>query len=216
MMKLKQLTWMTGLVAALASTSAYSQQYRESGDVYFGGGLGYYTATEAEDELQQDLDTVFGSGTVQTDVDDGALGWSVYGGFAVSDGVALEAGYLGSTDLDVDLRWQGGTARANWSTSAFYAAVVAHIPMRHGAAAHPFLKAGIARWDADVRVSLDIDGDPETISADDDGTDPLLGVGVDIPGFGALSFRGEYLLLWIDDVDGGLQHRFQAGVNYRF
>lgn len=211
-MELKQWGWTIGLVAALASTSAYSQQHREAGDVYFGGALGYYVMPEAEDELQQSLDTAIGLGTTRATIDDGAIGWSVYGGFAVSDGLALEAGYLGSADQDIDIQLQGETVETDRSTSAFYAAVVAHFPMPYGAAAYPFVRAGIARWDTDT--SLSVAG--RTITRDDDGTDPLFGVGVDIPGFNALSFRGEYLFLSIDDDGGGHQHRFQAGVSFTF
>ena len=211
-MELKQWGWTIGLVAALASTSAYSQQHREAGDVYFGGALGYYVTPEAEDELQQSLDTTIGLGTARATIDDGAIGWSVYGGFAVSDALALEAGYLGSADQDIDIQILGETVGADWSISAFYAAVVAHFPMPSGAAVYPFVRAGIARWDGDA--SLSVAG--RTITLDDDGTDPLFGVGVDIPGFGAFSFRGEYLLLVIDDDDGGYQHRFQAGVSFTF
>ena len=212
MIELKQWIWMTSLVAALASTSAYSQQHREAGDVYFGGALGYYATPQAEDELQRSLDTAAGLGTVRASVDDGAIGWSVYGGFAISDGLVLEAGYLGSADSDVSLQLEGQTVEGDWTTSAFYAAVVGYFPMPRGAAAYPFLKLGVALWDADA--TLNIAG--HTVSDDWDGTDPLFGVGFDIPGFEALSFRGEYLLLWIDENDGGNQHRFQAGVSFTF
>lgn len=207
----RRLAWMTGLVAVLVATSAYSQ-HRESGDVYMGAALGYHVESEAE-EAESRLQSRFESASI----DDGAIGWSVYGGFAVADGLALELGYLGNIDMEIAVRAtaDAATVKADWSTSAFYAAVVGHFPMPRGSAAYPFLKAGIARWDTDA--SLKVGGQSVSV-ADDSGTHPLFGVGVDVLGFRNLAVRGEYMLLWLDvgDGEGGHHHRFQAGVNFTF
>ena len=212
-MALKHWAWLTGLCVALAAPLAYSQ-HREAGDVYLGLALGYHMAPEAEGELQRGLDSAYGTGVISASVDDGVVGWGVYGGFAVADGLVLEVGYLGNTDMEITGRraFDGATEKGDISTSAFYAAVVGYFPMPHGSAVYPFIKVGMARWDAEA--SAEVAG--ITVSVDDDGSDALFGVGVDVPGFESVSFRGEYMLLWIDDDDGGYHHRFQAGVNFTF
>ena len=204
--------WMTGLIAALVATPAYSQ-HRESGDVYLGAAVGYHMAPDAEDQARRTVRGTPGLENAQVSIDDEVIGWGVYGGFAVTDGLALEAGWLGNADMETTTLWSGVDTRVDISSSAFYAAVVASFPMPQGSAVYPFVKAGMARWDAEATVNV---GDDTVVSLDGDGTDPLFGVGVDVPGFGNLSFRGEYLILWIDDDDGGYQHRFQAGVNFTF
>ena len=135
--------WMAGLVASLVAPSAYSQ-HREAGDVYWGATLGYHLAPDMEGELQRVLDAEYGAGDVSVSVDDGVVGWGVYGGFAVADGLALEAGYLGNTDMEITLWREAGraTAEVDLSSSAFYAAVVANFPMPRGSTMYPFVKAG--------------------------------------------------------------------------
>ena len=208
-MTLKHWAWLTGLVAALAATSAYSQ-HREAGDVYLGAALGYHMAPDFEDELQNASDVLLGTGTASASVDDGVFGWGAYGGYFLTDTLAAEAGYLGNADMDVSLRFGGGgEIKGDLSSSAFYGAVVAHLPMSDGAAASPFIKAGLARWDVEVSWK---GGD----TVDDDGTDLLLGAGVDVPINEDASIRGEWMMLLIEDDDGGSQHRFQVGVNFAF
>ena len=205
--------WMAGLVASLVAPSAYSQ-HREAGDVYWGATLGYHLAPDMEGERQRVLDAEYGAGDISVSVDDGVVGWGVYGGFAVADGLALEAGYLGNTDMEITLRREAdrATAEVDLSSSAFYAAVVANFPMPRGSTMYPFVKAGMARWETETPFELGA----ITVSEDDDGTDPLFGVGVDVPGFGTGTFRGEYMVFLIDDDEGGHHHRFQAGINFTF
>ena len=173
-----------------------------------GAMLGYHMAPDLEEEL--DAESV----EISVSVDDGVVGWGIHGGFAVADGLALEVGYLGNADMGVTKRSVVNGASEDWdlSLSAFYAAVVAHFPMPHGSTVYPFVRAGMARWDAESSF----ESDDFTFSENDDGTDPLFGVGVDVPGFESGAFRGEYLFFWIDDDDGGIHHRFQAGINFTF
>ena len=220
-----RLAWLTGLVAVLVATSAHSQ-HRESGDVYLGATLGYHKMPDAEEDLQRELDANRGFLNPSVSVDDGVVGWGLYGGYAVTDGLALEVGYFGNQDMEMSLRGelQGTTvlpivADADISSSAFHASVVAGIPMPSGSAVYPFVRAGVIRWE--TKASLRIEGLPFPVEDDglvqeEDGTDPLFGVGFDVPGFGTGTFRCEYVLFWIGDDDGGRHHRFQAGVNFTF
>lgn len=212
-MKLKNLAWMVGLCAALAATSAYSQQ-RKAGDVYLGAALGYVLAPDAEDEMQAAADQAFGTGAVSVSVDDGVFGWNAYGGWFLSDAVAVEVGYLGGADTEVTLRQAGGgeSATGDLSTTAFYGAAVAHLPMSDGASVSPFVKAGMARWESEFSLNLP----SGRLSSDDDGTDFLVGGGVDVAMNETISVRGEWMMLMFDDEAGGAQHRFQVGLNIAF
>ena len=211
-MTLKHWAWMTGLAAALAATSAYSQN-REAGDVYLGAALGYNIAPDAEDEAQAAADEEIGAGQVSVSVDDGAFGWGAYGGYFFADALAVEAGYLGNADMEISYRFEGigVEVKGDWSMSAFYGAVVAHLPMFDGAAASPFIKAGLARWDMEIAIK-----GVENVSFDDNGTDLLLGAGADVPINEDASIRGEWMMLLIEDDNGGTQHRFQVGLNFAF
>ena len=208
-MGLKHWTWMTGLVAALVATPAYSQRH-DAGDVYLGAALGYHVAPDAEDEAQSAADERTGAGTLSVSVDDGALGWGVYGGYFLADTLAVEIGYLDNADMEVGVRVRGGgEIKVDWSTSAFYGAVVAHIPVSDGASVSPFVKAGMVRWEGEYSS-----GEPGVEFEDGDGTDLLFGGGVDFPINETASIRGEWMMLLIEDDHGGAQHRFQVGVNF--
>ena len=212
-MTLKHFACLMGLCGALVATSAYAQN-REAGDVYLGAALGYNMAPDVEDEIQQLFDTEFGQGVVSASVDDGVLGWGAYGGYFFTDSLALELGYLDNADMDVSLRVVGTEiATVDVSTSLLYFGALAYIPMSDEAAVFPFFKGGLFRWESELSYS-DILG--TTISDDDDGVDPFVGAGVDVPVGDKVSIRGEYMMLIVDDDDGGNHHRFQVGVNFGF
>ena len=206
----KHWVWLTGLCVALAAPSANSQ-HREAGDVYLGVALGYNIAPDAEDEYQAAVnadDEKFGTGPTSVSIDDGVFGWGAYGGYFFSDALAVEAGYLGNADMEYRTVEGSVELKYDLSTSAFYGAVVAHLPMSDGAAVSPFIKAGLARWE--------IEYSGEGGSREFDGTDLLLGAGADVPMNEDVSIRGEWMMLLIEDEKGGTQHRFQVGVNFAF
>ena len=209
----KHWVWLTGLCVALAAPSVFSQ-HREVGDVYLGAALGYNMAPDAEDEVQKIFDEGIGQeGVASVSVEDGVFGWSAYGGYFLADSLALELGYLGNADMDVKVRAVGyEIVNSDVSTSVFYAAAVAYIPMSDGAAVFPFFKGGLFRWESETSYNiLGVTG-----TEDDDGTNLLLGAGVDVPVGDKASIRGEYMMLVLDDDDGGSHHRFQVGVNFAF
>lgn len=204
--------WMSGLVAALVAASVHAQ-HRDFGDVYVGAALAYHVAPDVQSMIQRDIDADPQARGASVSVDEGVLGWGVYGGFAVTEWLALEAGYLGNADMETTLRGaMFPPVEGDFSLSMFHAAVVAGFPMPRGSTMYPFVKAGVARWN--VESSFTLGG--ITITDEIDGTDPLFGVGVDVPGLGAATFRGEYTFFLIDDDDGEHHHRFQAGVNFTF
>ena len=196
----KRWKCMVGLIAALAAAPAYPQH--EGGNVYMGVAGGYQFAPDMQGALREELSDT------SVSVDDGVFGWSAYGGYFATNGVAIELGHLGTADIDVGNR--RGTITGSLSVSAFYAAVAGYFPMSVGSSAFPFVKVGMVRWESDTSIT-----DGPAGRFDEDGTDPLLGVGFDIIRFDGLSFRGEYLLALIDDESGN-HHRFQVGLHFTF
>lgn len=209
----RKWTAAASLFAVLATTTAYAQNARhEAGNAYVGVAAGYHLAPEVSDGPEEELNALFGSDFASWSADDGIFGYSAYGGYFVVDNLAIEAGWLGGTDMDIELRLGDEIINGNYSLSAFYAALVGYVPRPFTSKAFPFLKIGLARWEGDLSFTVD----DLTIAEEEDGTAPLLGAGVDVLTFGDLSVRGEYMFLWIDKDDGGSQHRFQAGVNFAF
>ena len=213
-MQVYRWAWQTGLLAglcAMLAVPAALAQHRASGDVYLGAAVGYHMAPDAEGQIQKEVDRLYDSGVFSVSMDDGAIGWGLYAGWAVVDGGVIEVGYLDSLDIDVEItrKADNGVLKGNVDTSMWYGAVVGYFPRSQGATVHPFLKVGVARWDYDFGGSL---------TGGDDGSDPLFGIGIDVPssaaGLGPVSLRAEYLTVLIDDSGGGVQHRFQAGVNF--
>ena len=206
-MKIK-LTALAATCSLLVSMQAQAQQF---GDLYVGASLAYHTLPDAEKELRSDLR---GTGIEITAFEDGVSGLSLYGGYSVVEGGAIEIGFLNAADVEVKVRTAGspGGLTGSVSMSAFYAALVGHFPTADHARFHPFLKAGMANWDSESSVYVN----GLQFQENDDGTDPLLGFGIDTPGPYNTSIRGEYILLLIDDDNGGKHHRFQAGLKYIF
>ena len=223
-MTLKHWAWLTGLAAALAATSAYSQ-HREAGDVYLGAALGYNIAPNLENERQKDADELADENEellgidymTDVSVDDGVFGWGAYGGYFITDSLVLEFGYLDNADMEADhihtvAGVESESDRYDISTSVLYSTLVAYIPMSDGAAAFPFVKGGLARWE----MEWSFEGEGGARSVDSDGNDLLLGAGVDVPVNEDASIRGEWMMLLIGDDNGGTQHRFQVGLNFAF
>ena len=204
----KHWKWIvTASLLAVLSTTTTAYAQHEAGNAYVGVAAGYHLAPEISDG-PEGLNALNASWSAE----DGILGWSAYGGYFVVNNLAIEAGWLGSADMDIELRVEDEIIDGNYSLSAFYGALVGYVPRPFASMAFPFLKIGLARWESDFSFTVD----DLTIAGEGDGTAPLLGAGVDVLGLGDLSVRGEYVFLWIDDDDGGSQHRFQVGVNFAF
>ena len=137
-------------------------------------------------------------------------------GYAFAEQLSLEAGYLAPVDVDAGLALRSDRSRSfagEWSNSALYGALLWYPPSTVAHVAQPFVKVGVARWESEL--SLHLDG--ARASSDTDAVDALIGVGVDVspPGSPApLALRAEYVLLLLDQDDGGLQHRLQVGVDF--
>lgn len=129
-------------------------------------------------------------------VDDEDVGYQVFGGYQFNSYFGVEAAY---TDFGaVDLSGNVGKLEADtWSLVA-----VGTLPFTDKFSG--YAKAGFHSWDAEVSA-------PGIGRADDDGTDPTYGLGLQYRFNDTVALRGEYSRFELDDVDVDL-----AQVQVRF
>lgn len=221
-----RLTWVLGICFLAVVTSAQAQH--RAGDVYAGAMLGITWYPQLEEGLEHDIDSA-ASGMTDLNFsanDDRVFAWSVFAGYALSETVAIEAGYLGNRKVSVTattaatfdgIRVQS-EIDARTSRWSLYGALVGHLPI--ASSVRPFGKIGARRWHDEFRgaATAVYSGQREAhdLSGDDNGFGLLIGVGADIPVTEAASFRTEYLYLPLDDDHGGDEHRVQIGMHYAF
>ena len=223
-----RLAWLVGLCAVLVTTAAYPQE--RAGSLYVGAALGmtWYPDLEeglgdVENELRRGGLTDF---SLTTSSDDNAFAWNLFAGYAVSEALAIEGGYLGSGKVAMDLDFAGTfdgeqlgfAADAEARRWSLYGAVVGHLPMN--SAVKAFGKVGVRWWDDELegRQTIELGGAryPIAIDEDDNGFGLLLGVGADVPMTESASFRIEYLYLPLGNDYGGDEHRAHVGMYHEF
>lgn len=179
------MRWMLGALAIAAVGPAFGQDV--SGG-YLGATLGDLTYTERADGI-----------VTQSDFDDSASTYRLYGGYRLGRRLALELGYAetdGIADtVDMDLN---GIVPVDVSSdfSVTTARALLHFPI--GAERLPFVSlsifAGAGIYDADLKSEGNLAGlSTGTIESTEDGSTALLGVQIDFP---KVSIRAEYE--WFD------------------
>ena len=187
-----------GVVTAVALAIGALPLRAEAADTagYVGAGLGMVHIPTADDAPLGGTDTSL-------------LAGSLYGGVRVNEFVAIEVGYMKSAKGDIKSR--NVDTGVDYGVDTLYGAVVAHIPTDGDLT--PFAKLGMHRWELDVAAQ----SGGTRVSVSDDGTDLLLGAGVDWALDDSWSVRAEYMYLPYDDGDDdGKAHAFLVGVNRTF
>lgn len=133
-----------------------------------------------------------GAGAGQSFVDEGAYddedaAFSAFGGYQFNRWFGLEAGYTDFGKLE-----PGATGQA-LEPSAVSLVAIGTLPFTDRFSG--YLKAGVQRWDLDTAIPA------LTGTADDNGTDPTYGVGLQYRFNDAFALRGEYSRFEIEDLD---------------
>ncbi len=169
-------------------------------------GLGMNSLTFGQDEdkggffgvsigqVEVDVSTSdFDDGSlISRDVDDTDTVWKLFGGYRFNKNLAIEGGFADGGEIKFDgvsaggFLWAPGPVSATVETESIYVAVVGVIPFKKWAL---FGKLGFHRWEADSSVTNTIIG---AFSFDDDGTDPMYGIGVEWRPTERLGVRFEY------------------------
>ena len=130
--------------------------------------------------------------------DDEDVGFQVYGGYQFNPYFGLELGYTDFGEVDVT----GGPGELDADTFSLVA--VGNLPFTERFSG--YAKAGFHRWDAEADI-------PGIGRADDDGTDPIYGLGLQYRFTDTVALRGEYSRFEMDDVDVDLA---QLQVKFNF
>ncbi|EPC04565.1 hypothetical protein L861_04375 [Litchfieldella anticariensis FP35 = DSM 16096] len=196
----------TLFVASLASTSllVVSSALADSSEdrgLYLGVGTGF---SSLEND-REDVDDFVESGGRNYELDDDDNVWKGFAGYQFTPYFATEAFYtdLGRTELRGN-----DIANTNLESDAYGVSVVGQLPFTSWFTA--FAKAGMAHWKTDVDGNL---GDASLDLQDNDGTDPVYGVGAQL-NFDPLLIRTEYERY---DFDSDYKiDTFSASVGWRF
>lgn len=168
---------------------------------YIGAGLGMVNIPAADNPPVEGTDTSLVAG-------------SIYGGARLNEVIAIEVGYMKSGKGDIKI--QNVSTGIDYDVDAFYGAVVARIPT--DGALTPFAKLGMHRYEIGI-VAM---SEGVRRSGSIDGTELLLGGGVDWALDESWSLRAEYMHLPYSvhlpagiNYDGKV-HAFLVGVHRSF
>ncbi len=134
-----------------------------------------------------------------TSCDDEDTGFKIFGGYNFNQNFGVELGWVDLGEISVS--GPGGTATAE--ADGFQAAAVGILPINPQFSI--FGKLGVYMWDAEVNAP--------GISASDDGTDLMFGVGGAFHFTPQLSIRAEWERFEVDDEDADL---ISASIVFRF
>lgn len=145
-----------------------------------------------------------GAGVGQSLVDEGSYddedtAFSVFGGYQFNRWFGLEGGYADLGKLE-----SSGVGR-DLEASSVYLTAVGTVPFTEKFSG--YAKAGFQRWDLDTALP------GVTGTTDDNGTDPIYGVGLQYRFNDKVALRGEYSRFEIEDADVDLA---QLQVRYDF
>ena len=186
---------------------------------YFGGSSGWAHSDFSEGQLESHLATAgYGGTSVSVNQDDTA--WKLFGGYRFNSTWALEAawtdlGEVGSTvqgtvdDSQIPALLDTAAQSHGYLARGLNIAGVAALPLDKGFT--PFLKLGLYRWWAEVKVKEEMSGQSRRLSHD--GTDLMGGIGIAYQPHARWDVRAEYEYFRIGSYRAGF---LSLGVDYRF
>ena len=184
---------LASLFAALTFSAAGATQAEEPTG-YAGLSIGMVSVPQADD-----FDFFAGSDT-------SLITGNVYLGGRLNEFIGVEAGYLKSSDGD--LKDSAGVDLGDYDVNTLHGALVGWFPTEGGVT--PFAKIGLHRW----KLHRIVQGSGRSF----DGTDLMLGAGIDWTMGESWGLRVEYLYLPYDtDVfEDDKMHAFLLGAHRRF
>lgn len=145
----------------LISTAVLS--FALASPAYSGGYMGFGLGVATNDACDQQM--------VNTTCEDSKAVGRVIGGYQFNDNFAIEGAY--ASIGEAEMRDLNSPAAVKLDGSAFSLSLVGIAPLSEEWALYG--KAGVGRWDIEATAT---DTSGATVSGDDDGTDPVYGVGL--------------------------------------
>ncbi|MEE8111503.1 MAG: outer membrane beta-barrel protein, partial [Acidobacteriota bacterium] len=169
-------------------------------------GSGWYvgiaTGSTSVDLNVADFDD---GGITSGEVDDGGIGWKVFGGYQIIKYLAVEGGFTDLNEVTFDgisdgtgLLYAAGPVSSVFDVNGSFVNVVGILPITPMFAV--IGKVGILNWDGDFTLVDTVDA----ITGSDDGSDPMYSFGVEILPSAKCTLRAEYELyseVFDEDVD---------------
>lgn len=198
---MKLRTLLTASFASTALCAASSAMAAPNADgLYLGVGTGFSSLENDDDEVGDFIE----SGSEDFDVDDNDNVFKGFVGYEFNRFFATELFYtdLGRTEVE------GSTWNADVESNAYGVSAVGQLPITSWFTA--FAKAGVAKWESNVDGNL---GGADFDLEDQDGTDPVYGVGAQF-NFDPFLVRAEYERY---DFDNDYKiDTFTASAGFRF
>lgn len=204
-MKLK--LWFSCAVFVMVSMICASTTSAETG--------WYVGITSGTTSADVDVSAFDDGGITSGDVDDGGLGWKVFGGYKIMKYLAVEGGF---TDLDevtfdgisdgTGVLFAAGPVSSVFDANGTFVNVVGIIPITPMFAV--IGKVGLLNWDGDITLEDAV----TAIAGSDDGVDPVYSFGVEFLPDSKFTVRAEFER-FSDVFDEGVD-RVSASLLVRF
>lgn len=172
----------------------------EVGTMYGGVSAGQATTNCMIHDFVTYVDRAQGNAGADYQKDCDTNGWKVYGGYKVTDMIAVEGGYYSLGDSKETETVPEGTISADGSASGLGLSAVASLPVVENL--EVFGKAGLMKWQSEgTIVATPVNGVSKTATAEADGTSLLLGVGAHYKFTDNWGVRGEYERFTRQDIN---------------
>lgn len=200
-MKFKTLVTASLASTALCAVVPPAMAAPNAEGLYIGVGTGFSSLKNDDEEVDDFIE----AGSEDFDIDDDDNSFKGFLGYEFNPYFATELFYadLGRTRLEGN-----NVANTDLESDAYGVSAIGQLPITSWFTA--FAKVGIAKWNTDVDGNL---GDASLDLEDQDGTDPIYGVGAQL-NFSPLFVRAEYERY---DFDSDYKiDNFSASAGFRF
>lgn len=211
------MTFIKKVAIAVFSLVISLNAFAEDKGFYFGGSLGHATSETSIDE--SDVNAFFAARGVTTtsEVDDGDLGWKVYGGYDFNKYIGIELAYVDLGEAEVSATSSApfvASASASADADGFAFAVVARYPLNQQI--DLFGKLGGFIWEAEADASITVAGVTAAVAgfAEDDGNSVMFGLGAEYEFNDNIGIRAEWERF--EQVANSDVDMFSIGLEYDF
>lgn len=211
------------LVLAFLAASCLLALAAEVAAADSGGYIGIAAGQSRAKVDRGGIDAIFtaSSLTASTTIDETGTAFKIYGGYQISQNIAIEGGYsdLGKSKFHSIVTSGGsGTGDGEWRAYSIDISALGILPL--GDQFSLFGRAGLGIWNLDFKFTASGPGGTGTVSESESGVSPLLGIGATFNFTPQFSLRGEierHFSVGKDDTTGksdidlitlGLQFRF--------
>lgn len=197
------------LGAIIAASLAPAANAADAG--FYAGVSAGYSKVDFDVAAYNSALTNAGAVGVSTNSDDSDTGFKVFAGYQFNPYLGIEAGYTDSGEVSLNSTFVGGAATIKAEGTGWQGSVVGTLPISNSISA--FGKVGFFAWDLDATIAATGPGGTASGSASTDGTDHVLGAGLNWKLNNTTGIRAEWERYRYDDTDNDF---FSVGVSFRF